>query len=182
MKSIDRLVAEHEIIERGLGVLEKVVSQIECGQSVPDDFPKWAPQFFRQFADQCHHAKEEDLLFPLLKERGISEEGGPIGCMLQEHEVGRECVRRMREASEADPFDDTTFVAAAKEFIPLLRQHIDKENNILFQMAKNVLGEADDADLTEKFSNVEQERDLDGMHERYDAEVARWEDEGGPSK
>ena len=176
MKSIDRLVAEHDIIERALSVLEKVVAQIESGQSVPDEFPRWAPQFFRQFADQCHHAKEEDLLFPLLKERGIPEEGGPIGCMLQEHEVGRDCVRRMREASEADPFDGTKFATAAKEFIPLLRQHIDKENNILYQMAQNVLSEADDADLTDKFTQVEQEKGLVGLHERYDAEVARWEE------
>ena len=176
MRSIDRLVAEHDIIERGLSVLEKVVAQIESGQSVPDDFPKWAPQFFRQFADQCHHAKEEDLLFPLLKERGIPEEGGPIGVMLQEHVLGRDCVRRMREASEADPFDRSTFAAAAKEFIPLLRQHIYKENTILFQMAQNVLSEADDADMTDKFSKVEQEKGLVGLHERYDAEVARWEE------
>ena len=182
MKSIDRLVAEHDIIERGLDLLEKAVAQIESGQSVPDGFSKWAPQFFRQFADQCHHAKEEDLLFPLLKERGIPEEGGPIGCMLQEHEVDRGCVRRMREASETGQFDEGKFVTAAKEFIPLLRQHIDKENNILFQMAQDVLSEADDADLTGKFSKAEQERDLDGMHERYDAEVARWEDEGGPTR
>ena len=34
MKSIDRLVAEHDIIERALSVLEKVVAQIESGQSV----------------------------------------------------------------------------------------------------------------------------------------------------
>ena len=61
-----------------------------------------------------------------------------------------------------------------------MRQHIDKENNILFQMARNVLSEADDANLTDRFSKVEQERVLDGMHARYDAGVARWEDEGGP--
>ncbi|MEO2049519.1 MAG: hemerythrin domain-containing protein [Pirellulales bacterium] len=93
MKSIDRLVAEHDIIERGLTVLAKAVTHIESGDSVPDDFPKWAPAFFSQFADKCHHAKEEDLFFPLLKERGIPEEGGPIGVMLHEHDVGRDCVR-----------------------------------------------------------------------------------------
>jgi hypothetical protein len=52
----------------------------------------------------------------------------------------------------------------------------------MYQMPQDVLGEADEADeadLIYKFSKVEQERDLDGMHERYDAEVARWEDEGG---
>jgi hemerythrin-like domain-containing protein len=177
MKSVDRLVAEHDIIERGLDVLARFVSRIESDQPIPDDFPKWAPEFFAQFADKCHHAKEEDLFFPLLKERGVPEEGGPIGVMLHEHEVGRDCVRRMRGASEADEFDAQTFADAAKEFIPLLRQHIFKENNVLFQMAANVLSDADDADMDERFSQVEQERDLAGMHERYSGEVARWEEE-----
>lgn len=177
MKSVDRLVAEHDIIERGLAVLEKVVTRIESGDPVPNDFPKWAPDFFRQFADKCHHAKEEDLFFPLLKERGIPEEGGPIGVMLHEHVVGRDCVRRMREASEANEFDGAKFATAANEFIPLLRQHIFKENNVLFKMAEQVLSEADDADVDGQFTQVEQERELAGMHERYDAEVARWEQE-----
>jgi hemerythrin-like domain-containing protein len=175
MKSIDRLVAEHDIIERGLNVLEQAVARIDSGQAVPQGFPTWAPGFFAQFADQCHHAKEEDLFFPLLKERGIPEEGGPIGVMLHEHDVGRDCVRRMREAGEGDEFDGAKFAAAAKGFIPLLRQHIFKENNILFRMAGNVMSEADDADMDNKFTQVEQERDLAGMHERCDAEVARWE-------
>jgi hemerythrin-like domain-containing protein len=179
MKTIDRLVAEHDIIERGLSVLEAVVLRIESGQSVPDDFPAWASAFFSQFADKCHHAKEEDLFFPLLKERGIPEEGGPIGVMLSEHVLGRDCVRRMRDASEAAEFDGEKFTGAAKEFIPLLRQHIFKENNVLFKMAENVLTEADDADLNERFTTVEQERELAGLHERYDAEIARWEEELG---
>ena len=97
--------------------------------------------------------------------------------MLHEHDVGRDCVGRMREASEQAEFDTAMFAAAASEFIPLLRQHIFKENNILFQMAGNVLSEADDADMDNQFTQVEQERDLIGLHERYDAEVARWEEE-----
>ena len=176
MKSVERLIAEHDLIERGLALLEKIVGRIELGEPVPDDFPTWAPGFFSQFADKCHHAKEEDLFFPLLKQRGIPEEGGPIGVMLHEHDVGRDCVRRMREASEADAFDGPGFATAAKEFIPLLRQHIFKENNVLFKMAENVLSESEDADVTEKFSEIEKERELVGMHERYAAEIARWEE------
>ncbi len=176
MKSVDRLVKEHDLIERGLNLLEKSAVLIESGQPLPDEFPKWAPDFFGQFADKCHHAKEEDLFFPLLKERGIPEEGGPIGVMLHEHEVGRDCVRRMRAASDADEFDGATFATAAKEFILLLRQHIFKENNILFKMAGNVLSEADDDAMNGKFTEVEQERELAGLHERYDAEVAGWEE------
>lgn len=177
MKSIDRLVAEHEIIERGLTVLEKAVAQIEAGQDISDEFLKWAPEFFSQFADKCHHAKEEDLFFPLLRERGIPQEGGPIGVMLHEHDVGRDAVRRMRMASESDEFDAATFASAGREFVPLLRQHIFKENNILFQMAGNVMSEADDADMDVGFTQVEQDRGLTGMHARFEAEVVRWEEE-----
>lgn len=177
MKTIDRLVAEHDIIERGLDVLEKAVHRIDSGEAIPHAFARWAPDFFSQFADKCHHANEEDVFFPRLKDHGIQEEGGPIGVMLQEHDIGRDCVRRMRAASDSDEFDAAQFATAAKEFIPLLRQHIFKENNILFQMAANVLSDAEDAEMNNDFSQVEQERDLVGMHERYAAEVNQWEEQ-----
>ncbi len=59
--------------------------------------------------------------------------------MLHEHVLGRDCVARMREASQAQPFDAHTFSDAARQYIPLLRQHIFKENNVLFRMAERVL-------------------------------------------
>ncbi|NIM01689.1 MAG: hemerythrin [Acidobacteria bacterium] len=179
MKSMDRLVAEHDVIERGLALLDKAVRRIEAGESLPDGFAQWAPEFFRQFADTCHHAKEEDLLFPLMQERGVPGDGGPIGVMLQEHDAGRACVGRMREAGAADPFDGDAFAAAAREFVPLLQQHIFKENQVLFPMATRLFSEADDEELNSRFSRVEEERNLAGMQERYDAEVTRWEGELG---
>jgi hemerythrin-like domain-containing protein len=182
MKSVERLVAEHDIIERALNLLETVVARIDTGNIVPEDFPQWAPRFFQQFADQCHHAKEEDVFFPLLKQRGIPEQGGPIGVMLHEHVLGRDCVRRMREASQAQPFDAETFAEAAKQYIPLLRQHIFKENNVLFRMAERVMSEADDAEVTDKFSQVEQQRGLTGWHGNYSSEVAHWEQSLGAEK
>ncbi len=175
MRSIERLKEEHEVIERGLNLLEQAVARIEARQPLPEGFPQWAPRFFQQFADQCHHAKEEDVFFPVLKERGIPEEGGPIGVMLYEHGLGRDCVGRMWEASEAQPFDAQKFAEAAVEYIPLLRQHIFKENNVLFRMAERVMTQADDADVTGRFSQVEEERGLTGSHESFANEVARWE-------
>jgi len=175
MKSVERLKAEHDLIERGLSLLEKAVARLEAGQPLPEGFPQWAPRFFQQFADQCHHAKEEDVFFPVLKQRGIPEQGGPIGVMLHEHVLGRDCVGRMREASQAQPFDARTFADAARQYIPLLRQHIFKENNVLFRMAERVMSEADDADVTGRFTQVEQERGLTGWHEKFRTEVAGWE-------
>ncbi len=175
MKSVERLKAEHELIERGLNLLEKAVACLEAGRPLPEGLAQWAPRFFQQFADQCHHAKEEDVFFPLLERRGVPHQGGPIGVMLHEHGLGRDCVGRMREASQAQPFDARTFSGAAREYVPLLRQHIFKENNVLFRMAERVMSEADDADVTGRFAQVEQERGLTGWHERFGRDVARWE-------
>lgn len=176
MKSVERLMGEHELIERGLTLLANAVEKIEAGQPLPEDFPMWAVRFLQQFADKCHHAKEEDVFFPLLKQRGIPEQGGPIGVMLHEHVLGRDCVGRMREASQAQPFDTRKFADAAKQYIPLLRQHVFKENNVLFRMAERVMSEADDVDVTARFSQVEQERGLTGWHESFASEVAGWEE------
>ena len=175
MNSVERLKAEHDLIERGLTLLERAVALLEAGQPLSEGFPEWAPRFFQQFADQCHHAKEEDVFFPVLKQRGIPEQGGPLGVMLHEHGLGRDCVGRMREASQAQPLDARTFADAARQYIPLLRQHIFKENNVLFHMAERVMSEADDAAVTGKFSQVDQERGLTGWHESFASEVTRWE-------
>jgi hemerythrin-like domain-containing protein len=175
MQSVERLKAEHDLIERGLHLLEMALARLDAGQPLPEGFAQWAPRFFRQFADQCHHAKEEDVFFPALKQRGIPERGGPLGVMLHEHDLGRECVGRMREASQAQPFDAPAFADAARQYIPLLRQHIFKENNVLFRMAEQVMSQADDADVTGRFSQVEQERGLTGLHQTFASEVADWE-------
>ena len=175
MKSVERLVAEHDLIVRGLTLLQNAVGQIEAGKPIPDAYPQWTARFFQQFADQCHHAKEEEVFFPVLKQRGISEQGGPIGVMLHEHVLGRDCVGRMREASEAQPFDSRKFADAANRYIPLLVQHIFKENNVLFRMAERVMSEVDDADVIDKFSRVERERGLTGLLESFGSELAHWE-------
>ena len=158
MEALDLLKQEHDVIERVLDLLQQTVTRIEAGQPVPEGFGPWSVQFFRQFADSCHHSKEEDILFPLLEQRGIPRDGGPIGVMLNEHVIGRDCVGRMDYAAGASPPDDKAFATAANEYIPMLRQHIYKENNVLFQMARQCMSDEDAADTMEKFRAVEGEK------------------------
>lgn len=52
-------------------------------------------EFLKVFADKCHHAKEEDVLFPEMEKAGVLRKGGPIGVMLAEHAQGREYVKNI---------------------------------------------------------------------------------------
>ena len=81
----------------------------------------------------------------------------------------------MRGASQAKPFDPRKFADAAKQYVPLLHEHIFKENNVLFRVAEQVMSEADDIYVTSKFSQIERERDLSDQYATYSNQVSQWE-------
>ncbi len=171
MSATDILRDEHRGVERMLAIVEAAGKRLEAGGDVPADLYLNAIDFFRGFTDGCHHAKEEEKLFPALERRGVPREGGPIGVMLAEHEQGRAYVRAMAEASGRYAKGDKSAVAALIEngrgYAGLLRQHIAKEDGILFPMADKVLSGAEQAQLLKEFETVERERTGPGEHERY---------------
>ncbi|MGO9240087.1 MAG: hemerythrin domain-containing protein [Bryobacteraceae bacterium] len=173
---VDVLMAEHRVIEGVLRALEQRMAELDQ-PPFPYDFLTQALDFFRNFADGCHHAKEEELLFPRLEQRGIPREYGPIGCMLKEHVQGRECVARMSanlDAARDGAGDAREAVrAAAREYITLLRQHIYKEDNILFQMAIRALDSDDAAELLARFAEPSNPRLSAEVRRRYEALAER---------
>jgi hemerythrin-like domain-containing protein len=152
------LKAEHQTILRVINVLEVLVRRSEGGAGFEVDALRRCVTFFRLFADACHHAKEEDLLFPAMEARGVPREDGPIGVMLYEHRIARQHTKSMADAIEAFDRDEpeavAAFRAAAYQYIDLLRNHIFKEDNILFQMSDRVMTNDDQASLCSQFCEV----------------------------
>ncbi len=137
---------DHRMIERVLRVLETLVIRSESGRGLEKALLADCVEFFRLFADACHHAREEEHLFPVLEQRGIPREGGPIGVMLYEHQQARELTRQMAEALASVDRDDSAqsrFRAAARQYLSLLTNHIHKEDNILFRMGDQVMSSED---------------------------------------
>ncbi len=160
MKATDILYEEHRIIIKVLECLQKIVAEAEEKGKLNADSANQAVDFFRNFADGCHHAKEEDRLFIVMQENGIPREGGPIGVMLMEHDDGRRFVRGMagsvQQASEGDEAAIDKFGENARDFIALLKGHIDKEDQVLFPMAGQVLNEQVAATLLSDFHTIEE--------------------------
>ena len=81
--------------------------------------------------------------------------GGPLGVMLDDHERGRSLVKILTEAVERyrdhSPGAGLLWAKYAREFAGLLRQHIHKENTVLFWVADQMLTEAEQEDLAQKF-------------------------------
>ncbi len=171
MRATEELMTEHRAIERMLAVLEAAAGRLEAGQPVRPGLFREAVGFVRNFADRCHHGKEEENLFPRLQERGVPREGGPIGVMLFEHDEGRGFVAAVAEnidAFEAGDGEAAGVIARnARDYVELLRGHIWKEENILFPMADQVLSPGDQGEMVERFERIETEVMGPGVHERY---------------
>ncbi|MHB0936650.1 MAG: hemerythrin domain-containing protein [Armatimonadota bacterium] len=170
MYATQQLRDEHEGIKTVLTVLEHLAGEMRLGRSVHAGHLEQIIDFLRTFADACHHGKEEEHLFPALNAAGLPSEGGPVGVMLHEHTLGRGHIRGMADALERlqageDAGDD--FARHAQAYVDLLRAHIDKENDILFTMAENILPPPVQARLAERFETIERERIGPGEHERY---------------
>jgi hemerythrin-like domain-containing protein len=160
-KALDILMDEHRVIERVLGSLETLAGRLE---DEPD--PRGAlrdfGRFFKEFADRCHHAKEEDRLFVEMVRHGFPREQGPIAVMLADHVEGRAHVGALVRAGEATGPLTAEERASVRfhvhAYVPLLRGHIQKEDRVLYPMAADAIP----ADVMERLA-----ADFEG-HERHE--------------
>jgi hemerythrin-like domain-containing protein len=181
MKATDVLTEEHEVIMQVLNTLEQGANQLENGKPVRPEFFLSATDFIRGFADGCHHQKEEGVLFKHMEAQGIAGEGCPLGVMLAEHELGRQYTRALRSAAldmqSGDLGASRRAIRSARSYINLLRQHIDKEDNILFPLADDVIPDEQHDAVWAGFEHVEHAETGEGVHEKYLALAKALEEE-----
>jgi hemerythrin-like domain-containing protein len=146
-------MAEHRNIEKVLACLEKMADEFEAAGAVDPSVAGDALEFLRTYADRLHHGKEEAHLFPAMERRGLPAEVGPTAVMRQEHREGRAHVKAMGEAVERR--DLPAFLREARGYVDLLRNHIQKEDMVLFPMADSILPPAEQDELRAIFDRVE---------------------------
>jgi len=169
MRSTAILRHEHDVILQALAILEVLGSRAAAGAAPPEADVAGLLEFFTTFADGCHHAKEETILFPALEAAGLPKAGGPLGAMLDQHAQGRRLVAALRSAAPALGRDGTArerFAAAARDYVALLEQHITIENQVLFPRADAMLGEEQDREMAAAF-DAHEERLGAELHQRF---------------
>jgi hemerythrin-like domain-containing protein len=171
MKATEILMEEHAVIERVLTAMQRAATRVSEGAEMRPAFFINAALFIKNFADGCHHKKEEGVLFVAMNPNDLPTQDGPIGVMLAEHEQGRLFTREMLAAAEkwekGDQSARMAVVENALGYVGLLRQHIYKENQILFPMADRVIPPKQQEKVAEEFERIEREETGAGIHEKY---------------
>lgn len=171
MRPTEQLRNEHEGVLLALRILEAICDAAGRDRRPDHKHLDQLLEFLRVFVDRCHHGKEEDLLFPAMVAVGVPKDAGPVAVMLAEHQQGRGYIKAMAEAVAAfkggDPKAVKAVVQNAGLYITLLRQHIEKENHVLFRMAEAQLSKATQDELLAEFERIEKERIGEGRHEQF---------------
>jgi hemerythrin-like domain-containing protein len=182
MRTTEILMEEHRVIEQVLACLDKIAEAAFEKGAVDVASARDVLSFLRTFADGCHHKKEEERLFPAMERCGLPREAGPTAVMRYEHETGRAFIRRMDEALTAyekgAPGTADRYAFEARGFVELLRDHIAKEDQVLFPMADRMLPANVQTELLAGFEHAEKHELGEGTHERFlalaSSLAARW--------
>ncbi len=157
-KPTELLKEEHEDVLQKLDALEEVISHLDKKETISANLEELASFFKTDF--WMHFTKEEEALFPEI-EKFIPRDGGPTGMMLMEHEDLRNTNAEIQPAIGVylRDSDDLKVRRTIQEwgthFIVALRNHIAKENDILFMMADMHLDQAQMDKVVKLFGEIE---------------------------
>lgn len=157
MNPIQELYHDHDLIKLMVQILGSMNQRIVRGLTVKIDDIEEAMVFLEEFAEEYHFGKEEELLFPLLREKGIETE--LIDELAAEHAVAREYVCEVRnilkEHEGAGRELAEAFVPRTEGFLAVMALHMDKEEEIFYMRAEDVLTEEELDELEMEFGDFQ---------------------------
>ena len=142
-KPIQQLVNEHKNILRLLDLAEYLGNKKQMDKTIKENIEKTI-FFVRNYADRFHHAKEENILF--IKADPDTE---VIKVMLAEHQAGRNFIGLASEGLKSDNRDQIKQSLAG--YTELLRNHIRKEDKILYPWFEKILTDDQKKNMQKEF-------------------------------
>jgi hemerythrin-like domain-containing protein len=163
MKATQLLIQEHKLILRSLDILDAMSAAVEETGTLKESDVDKILDFLRWFADAHHQAKEETILFPALKAAAASQER-VVDHMTLEHDQDRTLIEQMERDLRLAKFSE--FVTGAQRLSSALRNHIYKEDQILFETADKLLTPSEDETVFQLLSAFDTELDKLALEDR----------------
>ncbi|MBI3695678.1 MAG: hemerythrin domain-containing protein [Acidobacteria bacterium] len=151
------LLDEHEVIEGVINTMEWALARLE---NDPASLPvlNKTLDFLGYFADGLHHEKEEKVLFPVLKRKGLS---GAARSFVSEHRTGHMHLAAIEEnlpaALQGESRARSFIYSEGLVYAALMREHIREENETVLELARQILSPEDIAELDRLSATLDDE-------------------------
>ncbi len=169
MKPPGPLMLEHRLIERMLRVLDFELDKMTNWNKSDPRLIQTAVDFFRTYADQTHHGKEEGILFRDLKNMKITlEDKNTMNSLIQDHVFARRTAGELQAANdkliEGDGNAVSEIISLLQKLIDFYPRHIEKEEKHFFIAVMDYFSEEQQQNMLKEF--WEFDRKL--IHEKYE--------------
>ncbi len=153
------LEEEHKNILKVAKAIEIECNKLKSGRNLDKEFFKKAVYFIKNYADKFHHAKEEEILFKEMLKDSVQEclHCNPIDQMLHEHGIGRDFIKNLEEGIKTE--NKEKIIKNAMGYAQLIREHIFKEDNILYPMCDETLGKKTKDSMLNKFEKEDKSKE-----------------------
>lgn len=163
---------DHDIIKKVLKATEICITMLKEGKEIPPAILLDTVDFITNFIDRCHHAKEEQGLFPALEATGMPRENSAIGTMLREHEEARKIAEQIKSSVESylgdkSELSKSALILHCEEYVNHIDRHILKEDTRLFVIAERRL-KGKENDVENMVQSVEREKLGHGGTKQYE--------------
>lgn len=172
-----KLRREHEEIYRSIISLKRIMDIVDMDADKRLQAYGEFVSYFKLFVDRVHEQKEEEILFTALEQKEDREEEGLLNTLTHEHELGRDLIDEMEDAVKDRNILE--FQSVAREYIDLIKRHIDHENAELLVVSDRLLTEDEQEPLLQGVNAFEEEIFSDENNNRIAGTIDRWEKEFG---
>jgi hemerythrin-like domain-containing protein len=149
------LYTEHDFISQVAGRISRLRELLGSNPASYAMQARLFIDFFKNYGDEYHHQKEEQLLFPLIAAANETA-GSSIVAELNEHHVEfRHLLRVAEEKITAELFVDAQ--DQLERYAALLLDHIAVENDECFPMAEELLSPSELTLLAHRFEDCDRE-------------------------
>ena len=152
---IQTMLDEHEVICKTEAIIENLNQLWESDIEKYTELVTTLISFYREYADSYHHRKEEEVLFPAIKNHPDFVLREIIDEFEQHHEDFRDYIKEIEQAIMEGNYEKS--YQELNNYLQDLLDHIAAENDELFVLAESLLGEEDLETIFFKFKDIDME-------------------------
>jgi hemerythrin-like domain-containing protein len=171
MLPTENLIQEHKTIIEILNIIKKIADNIKQKKVFYTMDIEKIVDFLTGFWDKCHNEKEEKALYPELISSRIQIEDNSIAGISNEHTKGRIYIKEMSysimNCKLGHAFSCEKLADCLINYSTLLRNHIQKEEEILFPLINQTLTDKKQKDILHSFEKIEEESIGHQVQEKY---------------
>ncbi len=153
-RALQILVDEHKLIKRWLALITDLAQNLDLNSERDRQGSENGIDFIRSYADRLHHGKEEAILFTY-----FDDTADIFQVIYEDHKRARSFVQEMLRALNEK--NTEKFVSNMLDYAVLLKEHIRKEDEMLFPWLDSRLTDEQKEELVVLFEHSDKRAVMD---------------------